>query len=347
MIVSRWLRCAVFLLTAAVPLAAAADPIADFYRGKTVTIYVGFGPGGGYDAYGQLLAAHIGRHIPGQPTVIVKHMPGGGSLVLANYLFNVAPADGTAFGIFAAGAAFMPLIGSPQEKASAKYDAAKFRWLGSLENFTVIGIAWHASGFKTIEDTKKREIRVGSPGPASGVEAYAQMLNELAGTRLRPIRGYRGSAEITLAMEKGEVDGFIGWCWTCMKADKPHYITGKLVNVFVQMGLEPEPELAGVPSAFDLVKAPQDRQVVRLILANLAMSRPFAAPPALPADRLKALRDAIVATAADPMFRAAAKKAGREISLFKGEQIETLLKESYSLPDAIVKRATEVSVAKP
>ena len=342
----NWLRCAALLAAIAAPHATAADPIADFYRGKTVSVYIGFGPGGGYDAYGQLLAAHIGRHIPGRPTVIAKHMPGGGSLLLANYLFNVAPGDGTAFGIFAAGAAFMPLTGSAQEKASAKYNAAKFKWLGSLENFTVIGIAWHETGFKTIDDIKKKELRFGSPGPASGVEAYSQMLNEMVGTKLTPIRGYRGSAEITFAMEKGEVDGFIGWCWTCMKADKPHYIRNQLVNVFVQLGLEPEPELAGVPSVFDLVKDPKERQVVRLILANLAMSRPFAAPPALPLDRLKALRDAFLATAADPLFLAAAKKAGRDINLFRGEQIETLLKESYSLPDAIVRRATEVSSAR-
>jgi tripartite-type tricarboxylate transporter receptor subunit TctC len=343
---SKWLRCAAFLIAIAVPGTAAAEPVADFYRGKTVSVYIGFGPGGGYDAYGQLLAAHIGRHIPGRPTVIAKHMPGGGSLVLANYLYNVAPADGTAFGIFAAGAAFMPLIGSAQEKASAKYDAAKFKWLGSLENFTVIGIAWHASGFRTIEDIKKKELRFGSPGPASGIEAYSQMLNDMVGTKLTPIRGYRGSADVTFAMEKGEVDGFIGWCWTCMKADKPHYIRDRLVNVFVLLALEPEPELAGVPSAFDLVTDPKDRQAVRLILANLAMSRPFAAPPGLPPERLKTLRDALVATAADPLFLAAAKKAGRDINLFRGEQIETLLKESYSLPDAIVRRAAEVSSAR-
>jgi tripartite-type tricarboxylate transporter receptor subunit TctC len=326
--------------------AAGADPVADFYKGKTVTIYVGFGAGGGYDAYGQLLAMHVGRHIPGQPTVIVKHMPGAGSLALANYLYNVAPADGTAFGIVAAGVAFSPLIGSPQEKASAKYDPGKFAWLGSLEKFTAIGIAWHTSGFKTLEDAKKKELRFGSTGPASGAEGYAVMLNELLGTRNKAIRGYRGSNDITLAMEKGEVDGFYGWCWTCMKADRPHYITEKKVNVLVQFALEPEPEMVGVPSALDLVKNPQDKQVVRLVLSNLEMSRPFAAPPALPAERLKALRAAFVATAEDPAFLASAKKAGRDINLFRGEQIEALLRESYALPQDIVARAAEVSAVK-
>ncbi len=346
MIRCRWPHWIAILAAMTCPQTAGADTTADFYKGKTVTIYVGFGPGGGYDAYGQLLGMHIGRHIPGQPTVIVKHMPGAGSLALANYLYNVAPADGTAFGIVAAGVAFSPLIGSPQERTSAKYDPAKFSWLGSLEKFTAIGIAWHTSGFKTLEDAKRKEMRFGSTGPASGAEGYAVLLNELLGTRNKAIRGYRGSNDITLAMEKGEVDGFYGWCWTCMKADRPHYIAEKKVNVLVQFGLEPEPEMAGVPSALDLVKDPKDNQVVRLVLANLEMSRPFAAPPALPAERLNALREAFVATAHDPVFLAAAKKAGRDIKLFKGEQIEALLKDSYALPPDIVQRAAEVSSAK-
>jgi len=346
MIVRRLLHCAAILAATLAVHAAHAESIADFYRGKTLTIYVGFGPGGGYDAYGQLLGMHIGRHIPGQPTVIVKHMPGAGSLALANYLYNVAPADGTAFGIVAAAVAFAPLIGAPQEKASVRYDAAKFGWLGSLEKFTAIGIAWHTSGFKTLEDAKARELRFGSTGPASGAEGYAILLNELLGTKNKAIRGYRGSNDITLAMERGEVDGFYGWCWTCMKADRPQYITEKKVNVLVQLALEPEPEMAGVPFVLDLIKDPKDNQVVRLVLAGLSMSRPFAAPPALPAERLQALRQAFVDTAADPAFLAAAKKAGRDISLLQGEQIDALLREGYALPGDIVQRATEVFSAK-
>src|SRR5262249_55321914 len=300
MIVRHLVCCATMLAATTATPAASAESIADFYRGKTVTIYVGFGPGGGYDAYGQLLGMHIGRHIPGQPTVIVKHMPGAGSLALANYLYNVAPADGTAFGIVAAGVAFAPLIGAPTEKASARYDASKFAWLGSLEKFTAIGIAWHTSGFRTLEDAKVRELRFGSTGPASGAEGYAVLLNELLGTKNKAIRGYRGSNDITLAMERGEVDGFYGWCWACLKADRPQYITEKKVNVLVQLALEPEPEMAGVPFVLDLIKDRKDNQVVRLVLAGLAMSRPFAAPPALPAERLQALRAAFVDTANDP-----------------------------------------------
>src|SRR6266850_3558067 len=171
-------RGAAALGTMLIPCASPAQTAAEFYRGKTVTIYVGFGPGGGYDAYAQLLASHIRRHIPGEPAIIVKHMPGAGSLALMNYLWSVAPRDGTAFGIPASSAAFAPLIGTEQEKAAAKFDAAKLGWLGSLEKFTPIGIAWHTTGFKNLQDTKQRTLRFGSSGASSGGELFAQLLND-------------------------------------------------------------------------------------------------------------------------------------------------------------------------
>jgi tripartite-type tricarboxylate transporter receptor subunit TctC len=344
--IAKWLRRLVVLIACASATAASAEPTAPFFQGKTVTIFVGFGPGGGYDAYAQLLATHIRRHIPGEPTVIVKHMPGAGSLVLMNHLFNVAPRDGTAFGIPSANAAFSPLIGSPQEQASSRFEATRFGWLGSLERFAPIGIAWHTSGFKTLADVKARELRFGSSGPASGGEVYAQLLNEMVGTKLRPVRGYRGSNDITLAMERGELDGFVGWCWTCMKADKPQYISDRLVNLFVQIGLEPEPEMKDAPFVLDLIADAQEKQAARLILASLAMSRPFVAPPGLPPERLSILRQAFSATAQDAAFLAAAKKAGRDISPISGEDIDRLLKDSYSLPPAVIKRAIYISAAR-
>jgi tripartite-type tricarboxylate transporter receptor subunit TctC len=339
----RLVGSALLVIGHLMPVAAQADPIADFFGNRTVTLYVGFGSGGGYDAYAQLLAAHIRRHIPGTPTVIVKHMPGAGSLALMNYLWSVAPADGTAFGIPASSAAFSPLIGTPQEKAAARFEAAAMGWLGSLEQFTPIGIAWHTTGVKSLDDVRRRPLRFGSSGAASGGELYAQILNDMLGTKLVPIRGYRGSNEITLAMERGEIDGFVGWCWTCMKADKPQYLTEKLVDVFVQFGHEPQATAEGIPSALDLVSDPRNRQVVRLILANLAMSRPFVTPPKVPPDRLKALRDAFDATARDPDFLAAARKAGRQISVYRGDQIDALLEESYALPKSVIQRTLELS----
>jgi tripartite-type tricarboxylate transporter receptor subunit TctC len=322
---------------------ARADPVSDFYGGKTVTIYVGYGAGGGYDAYAQLLSRFIARHIPGKPAIVVKFMPGADSMVLMNWLYNVAPRDGTAFGIIASGVPVSPLLGSPEQRALAKFDARRMGWLGSLEKFTAIGIAWHTSGFHTLDDLKKRPFRFASAGAASGGEVYAKILNETIGTKIKGIRGYLGSQENALAMERGEVDGIFGWCWTCMKADRPNYVTDKLVIPLVQFGLEPEPEMAGVPSAIDLARNEEDKQVWRLILGALVMSRPFVAPPGIPAARMAALRTAFNATAADPDFLAAAKQARRNIMLFKGEDIDALLKDNYSLPADIIERARKLS----
>jgi hypothetical protein len=270
-------------------------------------------------------------------------MPGAGSMALMNYLGSVAAHDGTIFGIPASSAAFSPLIGSPKEKAAAKYDPLKLGWIGSLGQFTPIGIAWHTSGFKTIADVKQRPLRFGSSGPSSGGEIYAHILNEMIGAKLVSIRGYRGSNDITLAMERGELDGFVGWCWTCMKADKPQYLEDKLVNVFVQFGHEAEADAMGIPSVYDLVTEPKDRQAVELILANLAMARPFVAPPGVPSDRLKALREAFEATAKDPAFLASAERAHRIIRVYTAVQIDALLKKSYALPPAVIQRALQVS----
>jgi tripartite-type tricarboxylate transporter receptor subunit TctC len=346
-LIATWYR-SITLLSASLsailnPCISSAQAPAEFYAGKTVTIYVGFGPGGGYDAYAQLLAPHIRRHIPGEPTIIIKHMPGAGSLALMNYLWSVAPRDGTAFGIPASSAAFAPLIGTEQEKAAAKFDAARFGWLGSLEKFTPIGIAWHTTGFKSLSDTKQRALRFGSSGPASGGELYGQILNDMLGTRLHSIRGYRGSNDITLAMERGELDGFVGWCWTCMKADKPQYLRDKLVNVLVQFGRDPETTALGIPSVLDLVADTKDQQVVQLVLANLEMSRPFVAPPDVPRDRLNMLRQAFDRTSRDPAFLASAAKAGREISAITAMEIDTIMRRGYAMPADIVRRAAEIS----
>jgi tripartite-type tricarboxylate transporter receptor subunit TctC len=346
-LIATWYR-SITLLSASLsailnPCISSAQAPAEFYAGKTVTIYVGFGPGGGYDAYAQLLAPHIRRHIPGEPTIIIKHMPGAGSLALMNYLWSVAPRDGTAFGIPASSAAFAPLIGTEQEKAAAKFDVARFGWLGSLEKFTPIGIAWHTTGFKSLSDTKQRTLRFGSSGPASGGELYGQILNDMLGTRLHSIRGYRGSNDITLAMERGELDGFVGWCWTCMKADKPQYLRDKLVNVLVQFGRDPETTALGIPSVLDLVADTKDQQVVQLVLANLEMSRPFVAPPDVPRDRLNMLRQAFDRTSRDPAFLASAAKAGREISAITAMEIDTIMRRGYAMPADIVRRAAEIS----
>jgi len=324
----------------ALPIAARADAVADFYKGKTVNVYVGYAAGGGYDQYGRLLAGFIGKHIPGNPAVVVKNMPGAGSATLANFLYNAAPKDGTAFGIFYAGLAFGPLFGGERAEG-LKFDAIKFTWLGSLEQFTPIGISWHTSAVKTIEDAKTKELVVGSSGVQSSTAVYARLLNRMIGTRFRLVHGYQGSNDITLAMERGEVAGFIGWCWDCMKADRPQWIAEHKVNVFLQLGLAPNPEMKDVPFVLDLLSSPEQRQVFQLILSELAMARPFAAPPGIPAVRAKALRAAFEATAADPELRSAAARAHRAIMPFTGAEIDALLQEAYALPNGVIAQAAQ------
>ncbi len=338
-----WARAVLTMAAVAFSGAVRAETAADFYAGKTVTIYVGYGPGGGYDAFAQLLSRFMGAHIPGKPTVVVKYMPGADSVVLMNWLYNIGPRDGTTFGIVASGVPVAPLLGSDEQRALGKYDARKMNWLGSLENFNAIGIAWHDTGFKTLDDLKRREFRFASAGAASGGEVYSKILNETLGTKIRGIRGYVSSQEDNLAMERGEVDGIFGWCWTCMKADKPDYIAKKLVTPLVQFGLAPEPEMAGVPNAMDLATNEDDRQVWRLILGALVMSRPFVTPPGVPAERVAALRAAFDASAADPELLAAAAKGRRVVTLYKGAEIDALLASNYALPADIVERARRLS----
>ena len=339
------LACAVFVY----PAVATAQDAAEHFRGKTVSVLVGFGPGGGYDGYGQLLGQFIGRFIPGEPRVIVKHMPGAGSVAMLNHIYNIAAKDGLTFGIPAAGTAYTHLIGTERDKSAAKYDAQKFSWLGSLEAFTPVVLAWHKTNFRTIEDLRQRPFNYGSSGPTTGGENYAEIMNGLLGTKLKPVRGYKGSNEIARAIERGELDGIVGWCWTCVKADKPDYIASKTAIFIAQIGVAPDPEMqaAGVPHMLDLISNPDDRKAAHLVLANLAFGRPFVAPPDLPPYVLKALRKAFVDMARDKAFLEFAEKTRRVINLMTGEEIDKLLAENFALPKEIVKRAIEISSPPP
>ena len=286
----------------------------------------------------------IRRHIPGEPSVIVKHMPGAGSLALMNYLWSVAHAGRTVLrhsGIERGVRATDRLAagegrGEVQRATSSAGSAASSNSRRSASPGT-------RPASRRSQDVKQRPLRFGSSGASSGGEMFAQMLNEFVGTKLQSIRGYRGSNDITLAMERGEIDGFVGWCWSCMKADKPQYLNDKLVNVFVQFGRVPEADAMGIPSALDLAThaagPPGDAAHPRQSRDVAAVRRAAGVPP----ERMKALRDAFDATTKDPAFLAAAQKSGREISVYTAAQIDALLKESYALPEAVIQRATEVS----
>ncbi|HLI19981.1 MAG TPA: tripartite tricarboxylate transporter substrate-binding protein [Stellaceae bacterium] len=316
--------------------AARADAVADFYKGRTVTVYIASGPGGGYDAYGRLLAQFIGAYLPGHPATVAENMTGAGGRTLANYLYNKAPRDGTAIGILQAPIVMDPLLYG-KDAQGVLYDPLKFAWIGSLDQFTPIAVVMNTFGVKTLDQAKGKEIKFGSSGGDVSERLYANILNTMLGTDFVAVPGYGGSAEIALAMDRGEIPAFVGWYYAGMKRTKPEWLEKNLVTVLVQFGIAPNPEIKA-PFILDLLKNPDDKQVVHTALAQLAMARPFTAPPLTPQDRLAALRTAFDAMVKDPAFLAEAAKQQLDITPFSGRQIDALLKDIYATPPALVAR---------
>ncbi len=326
---------AVLFAAAAWPAGTRAQTVEEFYRGRSITMLVGSGAGGGYDTYARIFARHMFRHIPGNPNIIAKNMPAAAGLAAASTLYTTADKDGSTIAAFTNGAAMEPLFGN----ASARYDAQKFNWLGSIGKLQNVCATWHQSAVKTIEDARAREVIVAAAGATSNTAIVPKALNALIGTKFKVIAGYDTGAGLTLSIERGEAEGICGLSWSTMKASRPHWIKDKLLNVIVQMGMQKLSDLPDVPSALDLVTDPQNRQVLELILIRQEAGRPFAAPPGVPADRVAALRRAFDATLADAEFRAEADKAQLEIEPLTAREIETLLATAYAAPKSIVDKA--------
>jgi tripartite-type tricarboxylate transporter receptor subunit TctC len=239
-----------FLAAAVVLASARPAAAAEFFAGKTVIIHVPVAPGGGYDIYARLVARHIRKHLPGQPTVIVKNMPGAGGIILAGHLFTTAPKDGTEFAVLQDANLFQQLTTNQQ----LPYDARRFGYLGALEKFVPMVLAWHTTQFRTFDDTKLQSMSVGSDGPGSSTDYFPRVLNAYFGTKFKVVRGYKGSADITLAIERGELDGLCSWCYDCMKAQKPDWIANNRARVLLQLALEGDPELAALTAVNALAK---------------------------------------------------------------------------------------------
>lgn len=317
--------------------AARADAVEDFYKGRTITVYVASGPGGGYDAYGRLVAQYLPALLPGHPQTVVENMPGAGGRTVANFLYNKAPKDGTAIGILQAPIIMDPLLYG-KDAQGVLYDPQKFAWLGSFDQFTPIAVVWNTLGIKTIDQAKGKEIKFGSSGGDVSERLYANILNTMLGTNFVAVAGYSGSAEIALAMERGEVPAFVGWYYAGMKRTKPEWLEKNLITVLVQFGIAPDPDIKGAPFILDLLQKPEDKQVVRTAIAQLAMARPFTAPPETPKDRVDALRAAMTTMAHDPTFIADANKQQLDVRPYSGVQIDALMKDIYSTPPELVAR---------
>jgi tripartite-type tricarboxylate transporter receptor subunit TctC len=322
--------------------ACRAETVADFYRGKTVTLLVGYSPGGAYDGVARMVARHMPQYIPGKPTIVVKNEPGAGTLTLTNLLYNVVPRDGTQFGIIARGMAMEPLIG----KSNTKFDSTKFTWLGSAANEVSLCVTYQGSPVKTWQDALTTPFTVGGNGSGSDPDVFANVLHRLFGIKDRLISGYPGTAEISLAMERGEVDGRCGWSWTSIKAEKAAWIAEKKLNLVVQLALQKAEDLPDVPLILDAAKTDEQRQILKLIFSRQTMGRPFVAPPGIAEDRKAALREAFDRTMKDPEFLRDAADGKIEINPVSGAAIDKLIAELYGSSPEIVaeaRKAVEIS----
>jgi tripartite-type tricarboxylate transporter receptor subunit TctC len=300
----------------------------DFYRGKTVRLIVPSAPGGGYDAYGRTLAQYMQKHIPGEPTIVVQNMPGGGGLTGANWLFNVAPKDGTAFGLIQRGVPFYPFFGDK----NATFKPLEVNWLGSMT--AEVGAVWvfHTSKAKTIDDAFTMQIVLGGSGPNDS-ETYPHLMNNTIGTKFRIVSGYKANTETLLAIERGEVEGLSG-SWSSLKANRPDWVKDNKVRALVQVAAKREPDLPDVPLILDFVKKDEDRAMWQVALAMAQAGRPVAAPPGVPAELVQVLRKAFWETMQDPAFVADMETARRDVSAETGETVERLLQEVSKTPPA-------------
>lgn len=317
---------------------ARADSVAEFYKGKTVSVIVGASPGGGYDGYSRLLARHMGRHIPGNPKVIVKNMPGAGGIVAANYLYTSAPKDGTVFGTFPRGVPMIPLLA---EDDGIEFKAPLFNWVGSLNNEVSVCVTWHKSKVKEWTDLRETELVLGAAGQGTSDTMFPAVLSKILGTKLKIISAYPGSSELLLAIERGEVDGRCGWSWSSIKSRKADWVRDGKINILMQMALQKHQDLPDVPLVMDLAETEDQRRVLKLIFARQSMGRPFAAPPEIPEDRVRALRAAFQAMVKDPAFLADAKKVKLEVDPVAGEAVNELMRSVYDTPGKLVTKARE------
>jgi tripartite-type tricarboxylate transporter receptor subunit TctC len=316
---------------------ASAQSGGESLAGKTVTLIIGFGTGGGYDLWGRLVGRHIGKHLPGNPTVVPQNMPGAGSYVAASHIYAAAPKDGTVFAIIARDAALGPLSGAP----GARFDATKMSWLGSPTREHNACIANATAKVKTAADLRDKELILGDTGPGTGTRSYPKVLNAMLGTKFKLVSGFRSSADVFLAMERGEVDGI------CESLDsinqrKPDWIPKKVVNVLLQAGVNSPPMLAGVPNVRTLARNDEERQVLEYLYAGQDIGRPFVAPPDLAAGRLQMLRDAFDATMKDPEFVADVNRNKFELEPIDGKQLSALIDKIYATPKAIIDRVSEL-----
>jgi tripartite-type tricarboxylate transporter receptor subunit TctC len=335
---------AVLAVAATVP-AQAQDAVEQFFRGKTINIYVGSSAGGGYDTYGRLVARHLGKYVPGHPTIVVQNMPGAGSNKAASYIYTVAPKDGTAIGAIFPGAILQPLLGD----TAVQHEPNKFVYLGSANSDVYHCFARADAPAKTFRDALDKVTILGASNEGGTTRDLPAMMNNLAGAKFRIVTGYAGSKEIGLAVERDEVHGACGIGWTGFTTLYPHWFEKKLVNMTLQLSVKGHAELnaMGVPLATEFARGKEDRQAMELVLSQGLFGRPYVLPPGVPQERVDALRKAFMAAIADPALLADAKKTRLDLEAIGGSELQSLIAKLYALPPNIVEKAKQSLTYKP
>jgi tripartite-type tricarboxylate transporter receptor subunit TctC len=329
--------CVLSSITLAEPVRA--QSVENFYRGKTINLIIGYSVGGGYDLYGRLVSRHIGKHIPGRPAIVPQNMTGAGSLRAAQYIYSVAPKDGTVLGTFGRTIATTPLL----TPTTAQFDGTRFTWLGSVTNEVSTCVTWHTSPVKIWNDILTTEVAMGGEGPGADPDVYTLLYKNVFGAKMKLVAGYHGTNDVTLAMERGEVDGLCGLSWSTMKARHLQWMNEKKLNIIIQAALRKQPELADVPLASDLTQDREKLQILKLFLASQETARPFAAPPEIPADRKVALIRAFDATMKDPEFLAEAQKLNMDINPLNAKGVDDIVAELYATPRAVLEKAAQAT----
>jgi tripartite-type tricarboxylate transporter receptor subunit TctC len=331
----RWSAIPIAFAGALLTQPARSAGVDDFYKGKTVSLLIGYSVGGGYDTYGRLVARHLGKHIPGNPSVVPQNMTGAGSLKAATYLYSVAPKDGSVIGTFSRSQGIAPLL------QKAEFDSRNFSWLGSVTDEVSLCVTRQESPVKTFNDLLVTPAAFGGEGAGSDPNIFALLFRNVFGAKIKLVNGYPGTNEIQLAAERGEVDGLCGLSWSTLKGRYPHWLKERKANILVQAGIKKEAELPTVPLATELAKEPDQIQILKLMLVGQAMARPFAAPPGIPADRKAALIAAFDRTTKDPELLAEAQKLNLDVNPVGAEQLDALLADAYAMPKDVIAKAAK------
>jgi tripartite-type tricarboxylate transporter receptor subunit TctC len=315
---------------------ASADAVADFYRGKTITCYIGYEAGGGYDLYARTISKHITKHIPGNPAVLPVNKPGASSMVLANFLAKVAPRDGTVIGAVNSALIFDPLFAGPDSKA--QFTGPDMTMIGNAVSSASVLVSWKTSGVTSFEDLKHKELLIGATSRTGDTYLLPLAVKKVLGVNLKIITGYPGTREAALALERGEISGRV-WDMEGIKSARPQWLTDGSINLLAQLAPQKMPEVpANVPLVKDLVASEEDKRVLDVIFLSTTLARPYIAPPGVPADRIKSLRDAFMATMKDAEFLADMEKGKLSIGATSGEDMEKAVRDAYALPDAIIQK---------